>query len=118
MELKNFQKRVISDLNRYCELVNTTNSVVKAYSDFWEEKGVQIGETGMPHYNMVLHGVPHVCFKVPTGGGKTFLAASSIKPIFDSMPHIHPMAVVWLVPSDAILNQTVAALQNVEHPYR
>lgn len=118
MELKTYQKIVLNDLCRFLALLTEKQSIRQAYNLLWEEKGVQIGETGMPHYNMVLHGVPHVCFKVPTGGGKTFLAASSIKPIFDSMPHIHPMAVVWLVPSDAILNQTVAALQNVEHPYR
>ena len=34
MELKNFQKQVINDLNRYCELLNSTNSVVKAYNDY------------------------------------------------------------------------------------
>ena len=118
MELKTYQKIVLNDLCRFLALLTEKQSIRQAYNLLWEEKGVQIGETGMPHYNMVLHGVPHVCFKVPTGGGKTFLAASSIKPIFDSMPHIHPVAVVWLVPSDAILNQTVAALQNVEHPYR
>ena len=118
MELKTYQKIVLNDLCRFLALLTEKQSIRQAYNLLWEEKGVQIAETGMPHYNMVLHGVPHVCFKVPTGGGKTFLAASSIKPIFDSMPHIHPVAVVWLVPSDAILNQTVAALQNVEHPYR
>ncbi|GFI17318.1 hypothetical protein IMSAGC009_02488 [Lachnospiraceae bacterium] len=118
MELKTYQKTVLNDLHRFLVLLTEKQSIRQAYNSLWEEKGVQIGEMGMPPYNMILHGVPHVCFKVPTGGGKTFLAASSIKPIFDAMPHIHPMAVVWLVPSDAILNQTVAALQNVEHPYR
>lgn len=59
-----------------------------------------------------------MCFKVPTGGGKTFLAANSIKPIFDSMPHIHPKAVVWLVPSDAILTQTYRTLTDKNHDYR
>ena len=53
-----------------------------------------------------------------TGGGKTFLAANSIKPIFDSMPHIHPKAVVWLVPSDAILTQTYRTLTDKNHDYR
>ena len=43
-------------------------------------------------YDPELAGVPQVCFKVPTGGGKTFLAANSLKPIFASMPHIHPKA--------------------------
>lgn len=72
----------------------------------------------MPPYHMVLHGVPHVCLKVPIGGGKTYLEANAIKPIFDSMPNVHPKAVVWLVPSDAILMQTVDNPMNHEHPYR
>ena len=72
----------------------------------------------MPPYKTELAGVPQVCFKVPTGGGKTFLAANSIKPIFDSMPHIHPKAVVWLVPSDAILTQTYRTLTDKNHDYR
>ena len=118
MELKTYQKIVLNDLHRFLALLTEKQSIRQAYNSLWEGKGIQIGEMGMPPYHMILHGVPHVCFKVPTGGGKTFLAASSIKPIFDAMTHIHPMAVVWLVPSDAILNQTVAALQNVEHPYR
>lgn len=118
MELKTYQKIVLNDLHRFLTLLTEKQSIRQAYNSLWKEKGVQIDEMGMPPYHMILYGVPHVCFKVPTGGGKTFLAASSIKPIFDAMPHIHPMAVVWLVPSDAILNQTVAALQNVEHPYR
>ena len=72
----------------------------------------------MPPYNPELAGVPQVCFKVPTGGGKTFLAANSLKPIFASMPHIHPKAVVWLVPSDAILSQTYKTLTDKNHDYR
>ena len=118
MELKTYQKAVLNDLYRFLALLTEKQSIRQAYNSFWEEKGVPIGEVGIPPYNMTLQDVPHVCFKVPTGGGKTFLAASSIKPIFDAMPHIHPMAVVWLVPSDAILNQTVATLQNTEHSYR
>lgn len=118
MELKSYQKVVLNDLYRFLALLTEKQNIKRAYNAFWEEKGVPVGEMGIPPYNMILQGVPHVCFKVPTGGGKTFLAASSIKPIFDSMPHIHPIAVVWLVPSDAILNQTVATLQNAEHPYR
>ena len=118
MELKNYQKLVLRDLNRFLSLLSEKQNIRQAYSTLWEEKGVSIGALGMPAYNAVLKGVPHVCLKVPTGGGKTFLAANSIKPIFDSMPHIHPKAVVWLVPSDAIIQQTIANLTNIEHPYR
>lgn len=118
MELKNYQKAVIKDLNRFLDLLSEKQNIRQAYSQLWEEKGVSIGPLGMPVYNASLQGVPHVCLKVPTGGGKTFLAANAIKPIFDSMPHIHPKAVVWLVPSDAIMQQTITNLTNAEHPYR
>ncbi len=118
MELKNFQKQVLSDLNRYCELVNTTNSVVKAYSDFWEGKGVRVGFDTIPPYNNTIAGTPHVCFKVPTGGGKTFLACNSLRTIFNNLPNRKEKVVVWLVPSEAILTQTFDNLSNPAHPYR
>ena len=118
MELKNYQIQVIRDLERFLELLIEKQSISSAYSTLWNEKGVNVGIDGMPPYKTELAGVPQVCFKVPTGGGKTFLAANSIKPIFDSMPHIHPKAVVWLVPSDAILTQTYRTLTDENHDYR
>ena len=120
MELKYYQKNVIADLTRYLELLNEKHRTSSAYTALWNEKNVVVdgGINGMPFYQTQIPGAPEVCFKVPTGGGKTFLAASSIKPIFDSMPVSRAKAVVWLVPSDAILTQTYAALSNVDHPYR
>lgn len=118
MELKNYQIQVIRDLERFLELLIEKQSISSAYSTLWNEKGVNVGIDEMPPYKTELAGVPQVCFKVPTGGGKTFLAANSIKPIFDSMPHIHPKAVVWLVPSDAILTQTYRTLTDKNHDYR
>ena len=118
MELKNYQIQVIRDLERFLELLIEKQSISSAYSTLWNGKGVNVGIDGMPPYNSELAGVPQVCFKVPTGGGKTFLAANSIKPIFDSMSHIHPKAVVWLVPSDAILTQTYRTLTDKNHDYR
>lgn len=110
MELKKYQLQVIKDLDRFLELLIEKQNISKAYNALWNEKGINVGIDGMPPYNPELAGVPQVCFKVPTGGGKTFLAANSLKQIFASMPHIHPKAVVWLVPSDAILSQTYKTL--------
>lgn len=118
MELKKFQKQVIGDLNRYCELLNSTNSVVKAYNDFWLEKGVQVGFNSIPTYNNTIANTPHVCFKVPTGGGKTFLACNSLRTIFNNLPSKKAKVVVWLVPSDAILTQTLKNLSDPSHSYR
>ncbi len=120
MELKLYQKNVIADLVRFLELINEKKYASKAYSALWIEKNVVVdgGVNGMPFYHTQIPGAPEVCFKVPTGGGKTFLAASSIKPIFDSIPTNRAKAVVWLVPSDAILTQTYNALSDANHPYR
>lgn len=118
MNLKTYQKNVLSDLARFLDLLTDKGTAAKAYSSFWEEKFVNVGLGGMPYYQDTLSGVPSVCFKVPTGGGKTFIAANSIKVIYDAMPAQTAKAVVWLVPSDAILTQTYAALSDPHHPYR
>lgn len=118
MELKKYQKQVIDDLKRFLQLLVDGQNIRNAYTALWEEKGIKVGVDGMLPYNAEISGVPQVCFKVPTGGGKTFLAANAIKPIFDSMPHMHPKAVVWLVPSDPILMQTYNVLKDKNHDYR
>lgn len=118
MELKKYQKSVISDLTRFLALVAERQNIAAAYRALWTGKNVPVGLNGMAGYNDVFPGVPDVCLKVPTGGGKTFLACNAIKPIFDSMPHERSQAVVWLVPSDSILEQTYRALNSPAHPYR
>jgi len=57
--------------------------------------------------------IPHICFKVPTGGGKTLLAASALERL-----HRQRGLTLWVVPTQAIFDQTKAALWNKEHPYR
>ena len=59
-----------------------------------------------------------MCFKVPTGGGKTLLACAALKHIFEGMQITRRKAVVWLVPSNSILEQTLKNLQNPDHDYR
>lgn len=114
MEMKGYQKQVIEDLSRYLELLNETQDYRAAFSFFWQEKSAST----LGHYQDIMPGVPNLCFKVPTGGGKTFLACNAIKPILETMPFSKARAVVWLVPSDVILTQMVKALQDTAHPYR
>ena len=118
MELKHYQKSVIDDLTRFLALLEDTSSIPKSFERLWNEKKVNIGFGSLPYYQSILPGVPNVCLKVPTGGGKTFIAANAIRPIFDSLPHVKTKAVVWLVPSDPILEQTLKTLSNVHHAYR
>ena len=114
MELKAYQKKVIADLNRYLQLLNETRDYIAAFRLFWQEKSAP----ALGHYQDIMPGVPNLCFKVPTGGGKTFLACNAIRPIFDALPFTKTKTVVWLVPSDAILSQTVKALKDPSHDYR
>ncbi|MFQ8984129.1 MAG: DEAD/DEAH box helicase, partial [Evtepia sp.] len=114
MELKNYQKKAIKDLNRYLQLLNETRNYAAAFRLFWQEQSAP----ALGHYQDIMPGVPNLCFKVPTGGGKTFLACNAVKPIFDALPFTKAKVVVWLVPSDAILSQTVKALKDPAHPYR
>ena len=57
--------------------------------------------------------IPHVCFKVPTGGGKTLLAAAALERL-----NRQRGLTLWITPTRAIYEQTRTALRNREHPYR
>ena len=117
MELKNYQKRVMKNLSSYLDFLNQYD-MKKAWSEYWAAQDVAGGSGGVPQYRDEIKGVPHICFKVPTGGGKTFMACSSLKPIFEKMPLDKPKVVVWLAPSDAIIEQTIKTLSDVNHAYR
>ena len=114
MELKAYQKDIIADLKRYLEIMQEQKNYLKAFASFWEEKSAP----SLGQYQDLLPGVPNLCFKVPTGGGKTLLACASLQPIFAALPPQKIKAVVWLVPSEAILTQTLKALKDPRHPYR
>lgn len=122
MELKKYQEETLRDLAQYINVLNESNSLSVAYSRYWEQRGVSVSGIDndylRPYINRV-NNVPRVTLKVPTAGGKTFIACNAIKTIMDSLQTGTPNKVVaWFVPSDTILKQTLEKLQNVEHPYR
>ena len=122
MELKKYQKDTLSDLAQYIDVLNGSNSLSVAYSRYWEAKGVSVSGINndylRPYINSV-NSVPRVTLKVPTAGGKTFIACNAIKTIMDNLQtDALNKVVAWFVPSDTILKQTLEKLQDVEHPYR
>lgn len=122
MELKPYQQEVINDLAGFLETIQVTKNVSDAFYDFWSthpKTPLQpfIGKAIEPYKNNIPQ-VPHVCVKVPTAGGKTFIACNAIKTIFDAFHFERKKAVVWLVPSITILEQTIRNLKNNDHPYR
>ena len=62
--------------------------------------------------------VPNVVYKVPTGGGKTFLAVASLAMIFGRYLARTTGFVLWVVPNEAIYAQTKRQLIDRQHPYR
>lgn len=122
MELKPYQQKVINDLAEFISYVEKFQRLDVAYKEYWNSKGVFIKDAfhpdGLPAYKAVIPGIPHVAMKVPTAGGKTFIAANALRTIFDSLPMTKEKVVVWLVPSITILDQTFKNLNNTSHPYR
>ena len=121
MNLKDYQRDVLKDLNAYMDYVDATGDLKLAFARFWEERGVSVSAQNddyMHPYRNDVAGVPNVTVKVPTAGGKTFIACNAIDTIFKHYHDDAPRVVTWFVPSDTILKQTYRNLSNTDHPYR
>lgn len=120
MELKPYQQRVIDDLDAFLEAFQRDGDPARTFNAYWEAKAGlydPLTNKGMRPYQDNVPGAIHLCMKVPTAGGKTFLAVNALKTIFDRFNPDRPKAVVWLVPWSNLLQQTVRTLGNPEHPY-
>ena len=137
MELKEYQSRTLEAVGRWLEALETawvqSETVIAALrgvgadipedvrnypKSAWQkltETG-NVAECAGEHVDRTDDAgrpIPNVCFKIPTGGGKTLLAAAALERLN------RPTGLtLWLVPSRAIYQQTRAALWNREHPYR
>lgn len=112
--LKGYQKTSLEKLEQYLKLSVKHNDVKKAFYEITKES------FGSPaEYNDAgLESIPYICLRLPTGGGKTILAAYSISIAANHFLDVELPLVLWLVPSKAILEQTYNALNNPRHPYR
>lgn len=124
MELKPYQQQVINDLDKFLEYLNTFQDSAKAFNQFWEDKvgkyqaNLDGSYSGMRPYKNNIPGATHIAIKVPTAGGKTFIACYALHSIFKSFEVSKPKAVVWLIPWSNLLQQTAGHLSNPTHPYR
>lgn len=121
MELKSYQQKVIENLEEYLEYVQEHKNVSTAFNQYWEDKigpYNPLDNTGMQPYKNNIPNSAHVCIKVPTAGGKTFIAVNALNSIFSAYDTSKTKAVIWLVPWSNLLQQTVNALSSSDHPYR
>ena len=115
MLLKNYQQAALEKLERFlneCRLFDakTAFEAVAPEDDNPYAKADYIPPQGIAD-------CPHVCLRLPTGGGKTILAARAIAKVALFQQRKYPV-VLWMTPSDIIRKQTVEALKNPAHPYR
>ena len=62
--------------------------------------------------------VPNAVLKVPTGGGKTWVAVAGVSRILGRYLERNTGFVLWIVPNEAIYTQTLRHLKERQHPYR
>ncbi len=128
MELKDYQLKALAQVKQYLEVLNTWRDKHEQVADIagkdaapdfplktWEAiKG--------PFYHSRKNGLgeylPNFCLKIPTGGGKTLLAVKTIDLIESIYLNRKTGIVLWIVPSDAIYQQTIKNLKDRDHPYR
>ena len=107
-ELKEYQKKTLAKLRTYLEQVRFSG-VEKAYLD-----------CGGLAYNKIksLENIPYVCLRLPTGGGKTYLASNTIPLVSKTYLETETPMVLWFCPTTTIKFQTIETLKNPRHPNR
>ena len=115
MRLKDFQTNTLKKLEEFLEDVRLNGDPEQAFA-----KAVHSPDGRIPVYRKIedLEHVPYVCLRLPTGGGKTIVGAHAIRVAAHSYIDKDFPVVLWLVPTNTIRSQTVAALKNPTHPYR
>jgi type III restriction enzyme len=117
ISLKDYQLRVLDSLRNFLRRCSQTGSPEPAFREVTAENFGQ----GVPYQHVEVAGLsnlPYVCLRVPTGGGKTLLACHACGIATKELLHGERAVVLWLVPSNTILDQTADALRNPRHPYR
>lgn len=106
--LKRFQQQALDALGIYLRAARLQGA-----------RGAFESETGFGYNAEPFGETPCVCLRIPTGGGKTLLGAHAIGSMAREWPSLTPQPLaLWLVPSDTIRTQTLAALAAPGHPFR
>jgi len=109
MELKTYQKKAIEKLNEYIKKIKDLKGDHEtAFLSIMNKES----ENGVKYHN--TYGVPFVCMRMPTGGGKTLVACHSVVEIMDNylQEKLDKGIVLWFTPSDEIKTQTLRKLRD------
>jgi type III restriction enzyme len=116
--LKDYQERVLGSLRDFFRQCSKDGHPEQAYHDLQ----LANGRVPLPYLPVHASGLspemPYACLRVPTGGGKTLLACHAASLAMRELLRAERTIVLWLVPSNTILDQTADALRDERHPYR
>ena len=121
MELKKYQKKTLEQLQNYIlELRKYPKDKAAGVAFMIIRTDAQDRFPKEYHWIPEIGRSPFVCVKVPTGGGKTLIAAHAVGIIYSDYlgERADKGLVMWYVPSDAIRTQTLEHLRDRNHPYR
>ena len=116
--LKNYQEELLRSLRDFFRRCSRGNPPEAAFQAVREERGRRPAPYIPVAADGIAPGMPHVCLRVPTGGGKTLLACHAVGIALGELLQAESGVALWLVPSNAILEQTASALRDPRHPYR
>ena len=120
MQLKQYQTETLALLRRFLEDAHVARAK-HAYEAIVQEpeQAARLGRYAGAYVPLDgLPDTPYVCLRLPTGGGKTLLAAHAVAIARDAWIEKDSPLVLWLVPTNTIRRQTAEALKNPRHPYR
>ena len=109
LPLKEYQERTLETLTEYYQNCLRLQNANTAFYDITDRPYAAV--KGLP-------GMPYVCLRLPTGGGKTFVACHAVSITASELLKTESPLVLWLTPSNAIRDQTLNALKEPDHPYR
>ena len=112
---KTYQQQVLDSVEGYfkaChELPSPSIAFTATTERLWGRGNAYNPLSGFPS------DMPYFCLRVPTGGGKTWLAAKSVALVNTHLLRCEHSVILWLVPSKPIREQTLRALRDRLHPY-
>lgn len=112
--LKNYQQRAIDTLELFLDRCKKGEDVEEAYRETLKDQSMP----PLAYRDYGFNHVPYVCFRIPTGGGKTILGSYAVDVAARSYLDSDYPITLWLVPTNTIRLQTVEALKTSDHPYR
>jgi type III restriction enzyme len=119
LPLKNYQQQALDSLRHFLRDAARTGSLPAAWAlEHTRQASGGDGARPPPYRDEPFGTTPCVCLRIPTGGGKTLLAAHAIALMAREWRQADFPVALWLVPSTTIRDQTVKALQTSGHPCR